>query len=406
MRALFLAGVAGLCTAAPVAAQPAAAPPPASPTPVAVEEPGYDLASRVGDWGMMGPRVWANAEYRLIWVTGMNSPDLIQAVPAAIAANSIRTGTALPAGSAARIFPEGRQIDFGSINGAKVNAGVNFERFGIDVSAFGLDTATQSASLFNNGLPQSAAVGYIQAATGLPISLFASLAGDYTGGVAASADTNLWGFDANVRLPCYNFLFTVNDALVGFRYAELEENLNVDYRVTFADASTLAVSDAVRTRNQFYGGQVGLDSVIGGDYGFGAHLITKLAVGGMRQQVELTGSNTFGGPGLPNDVQAAGLFARPANQGVFSRDKFACVMEYDGRLTYNFTPSVQVYVGYTVLFLSSVQRPGEAIDPVINDARVRFIANPPAGNANRPAFEWRANDFTAQGITFGAVLQY
>lgn len=406
MRAFLLAGVAGLCAAAPAAAQPAATPAPAAPPAVVGSEPTFDFASRVGGWSMMGPRVWANAEYRLIWVTGMNSPDLIQAVPGGIAANSVRTGTALPAGSAARVFPDGKQIDFGSINGVKANAGVNFERFGIDVSGFYLDRATASSSLFNNGLPQSAAVGYVQAATGTPISLFASLAGDYSGGVAASVDTRLWGVDTNLRLPCYNFLFTVNDALAGFRYVNLEENLNVDYRATFADASTLAVSDSVRTRNQFYGGQVGLDSRIGGDYGFGAHLITKLAVGGMRQRVELTGSNTFGGPGVANDVEAAGLFARPANQGVFTRDKFACVMEYDGRLTYNFNPAVQVYVGYTVLFLSSVQRPGEAIDPVINDARVRFIANPPAGTANRPAFEWRANDFTAQGITFGAVLQY
>lgn len=403
MRALLLAGVAGLCTAAPVAAQPASAPPPAA---AVAAEPAFDFASCVGGWGMMGPRVWANAEYRLIWVTGMNSPDLIQAVPGAIAVNAVRTGTALPAGSAARIFPEGQQVDFGSINGAKANAGVNFERFGVDVSGFYLDRATASGSLFGTGLPQSAAVGYVQAATGTPISLFASLAGDYTGGVAASVDTRLWGFDTNLRLPCYNFLFTINDALVGFRYVNLEENLNVDYRATFADATTLAVSDSVRARNQFYGGQVGFDSRVGGDYGLGAHFITKLAVGGMRQRVELTGSNTFGGPGLPNDVEAAGLFARPANQGVFTRDKFACVMEYDGRLTYNFTPAVQVYVGYTVLFLSSVQRPGEAIDTVINDARVRFIGNPPAGTANRPAFEWRANDFTAQGITFGAVLQY
>jgi hypothetical protein len=405
MRALFLAGVAGLCAAAPVSAQPVAAPPPAAAVAVA-PEPGFDLDSRVGNWSMMGPRVWANAEYRLIWVTGMNSPDLIQAVPGGIAANSVNTGTALPAGAAVRVFPEGRQVDFGSINGVKANAGVNFERFGIDVSGFTLDRATASGSLFNNGLPQSAAVGYVQAATGTPISLFASLAGDYTGGVAASVDTKLWGFDTNLRLPCYNFLFTVNDALAGFRYVNLEENLNVNYRATFKDASTLAVTDAVRTRNQFYGGQVGLDSRIGGDYGLGAHFITKLAVGGVRQRVELAGSNTFGGPGVANDVEAAGLFARPANQGVFTRDKFACVMEYDGRLTYNFNPAVQVYVGYTVLFLSSVQRPGEAIDPVINDARVRFISNPPAGTANRPAFEWRANDFTAQGITFGAVLQY
>ncbi len=126
----------------------------------------------------------------------------------------------------------------------------------------------------------------------------------------------------------------------------------------------------------------------------------------MRQRAELTGSNTFATPGLPPDAEPAGLFARPFNQGVFTRDKFAAVLEYDGRLTYNFTPAVQVYVGYTVLFLSSVQRPGEAIDTGINDSRVRFIATPAPSNLNRPVFNWRANDFTAQGITFGATLQY
>ena len=75
------------------------------------------------------------------------------------------------------------------------------------------------------------------------------------------------------------------------------------------------------------------------------------------------------------------------------------------KLTYNFTPWVQVSFGYSLIYLSSVMRPGNAIDPVVND-NIRFVAAPTPSNLNRPAFAWRAEELVVQGMTFGVRVQY
>ena len=52
-------------------------------------------------------------------------------------------------------------------------------------------------------------------------------------------------------------------------------------------------------------------------------------------------------------------------------------------------------------------RPGSAIDPVINDSAIRFIANPPPDTVNRrPVFDFDAarDDVWTQGVVFGMSL--
>src|SRR5581483_5127472 len=192
-----------------------------------------------------------------------------------------------------------------------------------------------------------------------------------------------------------------------FRYLNLEESLNVASRVTFASGTVGTISDSVQTRNQFYGGQIGLDGRIGGmDRGLGLDIMPKIALGGMHQQATLTGFNALTAPGLPPDVQAGGLYARELNLGTFTRDKFAMVASLDLNATYNFNESTQVFFGYSIIYVSSVLRPGEQIDLVVNDSRTRFVANPTPSTANRPAQSFVGNDFWAQGLNFGFRLQY
>jgi hypothetical protein len=417
MRPAVLAVPLCLLAAATAAGQapPAAPPSPATQLTTSVGPPtdptkpgcaACDGAAAIPDGPapLYGPRFWASAEYLLWWVTPMNTPELIQSVPTAAAGNG--TGT-LPGGAANRVFPSTRQLEFGAFSGVRGTVGYAFDRFGVEASGFYLGRQTQSASLSSDGTPFAVGRSYVSAGNGQPIVLFASLAGQYTGGVVASADSRLWGFDANARLPFYNFLTNYTHLLGGFRYLNLEEHLNVASRSTFPDGTSLDIRDAVRTRNQFYGGQVGVNGRIGGmDRGLGLDLTGKMALGGVHQQVDLAGTNAFLTPGAPADVQAGGLYARGANLGSFSRDKFAAVFSADANLTYNFSPNAQVFFGYSITWISSVQRPGEAIDEVINDSQLRFIANPTPSLANRPAFTFRANDFWAQGMNFGFRWQY
>jgi len=406
MRRSLISGFAFLLTASMASAQP-----PAALSNLPVEEavgPAPNLGTATADWSMHGPRLWANAQYSLWWITPMNTPDLIQTVPSGIALQAVSNNTTLPVGSAIRAFPESRQLEFGAFNGARGTVGVNFDRFGLEADFLYLPTVTKTGNLFNAGVPVSVAQSYTRAGTDTTISLLSSLSGSASGGIRSDVSSELWGAELNVRLPFYNFMTDMTDSIVGARYLELQENLSLYTRSDLNGGNSVIVQDNIATKNRFYGGQLGLNGRINGtSRGIGFDTTGKMALGVVRQEATLSGSNAFLAPGAAADTENGGLFARGAALGTFERDRFAMIYEQTFNVTYNFTERTQVYVGYSIIWISSVMRPGEAIDQSINDSGVRFVAGVPAGNTqNRPAFDWNANDLWMQGMNFGFRLQY
>ena len=360
---------------------------------------------------LAGPRIWASADYLLWYITPMNTPDLIQSVPGRAAVNSVQQNAILPGSAATRIFPDGRQVQFGGFNGIRGSMGAYLDpasRFGVDASVFILETKIQKGSAFNNGTPDAIAQQYFNVQSGRPISLFASLEGTSAGGIVSHVESATWGADANVRMQAYTLVADRNDLLFGVRYFSLAESIQTEARSFFArTGGAVGIQDTVRTRNQYYGGQVGVASRLGAcNRGLGIDAGLKFGMGGVRQEAQIFGSNTFLSAAGVADTQLQGLFARPFNQGSFSRNKFAVLTDLNLNLTYNFTPAAKVYFGYNVMWVSSVIRPGEVIDPIINDSRARFVANPTPSTADRPAFSWNANDMWVQGMTFGVNLAY
>ena len=95
-----------------------------------------------------GPRAWGSVEYLLWFVTPMNTPPLIQTVPASVAS----VGSVLPPGAAGKYFPFDRQLEFGAFSGVRGTAGYMFDRFGLEVSGFYLPKVTRSAALDSDDL--------------------------------------------------------------------------------------------------------------------------------------------------------------------------------------------------------------------------------------------------------------
>ena len=426
MRTLFLTGTLVLLTAGSAFAgppQPASAasaasaqPPastaaPASASQVVAPEP---LPERVTSlftgspetrpFDTTGPRVWANGDYMSMWYTPMRTVPLVRLIPSAQAmAGSSNVG-------GVTVFPsDDNRIQFDGINGLRAQFGVNWQKFGFDVGGFALERQTETGSFFNDGTPVAVAQGYVSAGMGnpTPASLFASLPGQYSGGVQVVARSWVYGFEGGGRLGWYALFNDATDLLVGFKYLDLSESLVINSPSFFPDGSVVSVSDSIRTRNTFYGGYVGFNGRIGGDErGIGFDFTTKSGLGGVAQRVDLVGSNSIVPAGGMADVQAGGLYARGLNFGTFKRDKFAYVQDLDLKLTYNFNRWVQVSFGYSLTFLTSVARPGRAIDGVINDSNIRFVAQPTPSNEPRPSFVWRAEEFVLQGMTAGLRVQY
>lgn len=313
-------------------------------------------------------------------------------------------GTSSPA---TPLYPTNGRIDFRAISGlsARVGGRVN-DQLGFDIGGFVLERSTIDRSFSSPGSP-SLIRTYIQPTDTRGINLFFAKLdpNGYAGSIRVQADSELYGIDGHARTPWYHVFADRSDLLVGLRYINLNENLNITSGVVFPEGSTLDVADNFRARNHIYAGQVGFQSYWSNNGRFDLNYFAKLGVGGASQRVEISGSNSE--TGSPDE--ASGLYVQPSNAGVYERTKFVMIGEIGFKLGYRFTERVHAQVGYNILYVSSVVRPGLALDPVVNDANIRFVAEPVADPINRrPAFDFSraSSDFYAQGLTVGFTIQY
>jgi len=201
------------------------------------------------------------------------------------------------------------------------------------------------------------------------------------------------------------------DGLVGFRWLNLQE------RLTFATNSpnvfpnppdVFQTFDQFDANSNFYGGQVGLRASTGNDWLF-LNATGKLAFGATRQSVFANGAtftNDYSGNGTVI-TYPGGYFAQSTNFGRASHTAFAVVPEIDLNLGLRLTPWANVFVGYSFLYVSSVARPGEQIDRVINPTQAVAINGPgPFSGPARPAPMNNSTDFWVQGINVGLELRY
>jgi hypothetical protein len=168
----------------------------------------------------------------------------------------------------------------------------------------------------------------------------------------------------------------------------------------------LVTSDTFRTRNQFYGGQVGVRTEFFlGRFSLG--LQAKLALGATSEVLDVGGTTTnITGTG-PATTVGGGQFALASNSGHFTRSVFAIVPEGEVRLCCQVSPTISIFAGYDLLYWSRVARPGDQLDTRIDVRQVP--SNPafdPTVRGTFPAPVFRETDFWAQGITAGLEFHF
>jgi hypothetical protein len=351
---------------------------------------------------MMAPHFWGSAQYEILWPSNAGSPSLVDRIPAQF----VTTGNSVSASNRASLFPNSRELRYQALNALKFNAGYRFsQESAIDGSYFSTESGTKKGVYSGNGNVGTDGISrpYIQAGTGNVVSLYSVLPGSYGGFVSATTRFEASGGDINYRRDTYHFFVDRTEFLAGFRYFNMNESVVIEDRSNLASA-TFLTRDEFRTRNNFYGGQVGFHSRFYGPV-WSIDFINKFAMGGVNQEVQAIGSNTIiNSTGA--SVESGGLYARGANLGTFERTRFAVTNETEMMVGYAVSQNVRLHIGYRGLWTSSVVRATEAIDSTVNDSQVRFIAQQAQSNLNRPAFAWRASDLYIHGITFGATIGY
>lgn len=371
-----------------------------------------------------GPRFWATGEYLLWWIKGAPVPPLATLVTPANAAAAVAAGQAPGAiGSIGTQVLNSSTLDFEPFSGGRATVGMwlnDDHSLGAELSGFLLQRRSASFAFSDNvaavpGGPilsvpfvNPLAVPPAETATGF------GLPGLSNGQAFATSSLRLWGAEGDGLLNVIdNDSFRLS-LLAGGRYLDLSEDLNIGFNAfvpRIGDFTNFSVSrqDRFSTRNQFYGGQLGLRGVVQAG-AFYASLTGKVALGDMHESVNANGQTTIVQPaplfvGVPAGTTSfpGGFFAQPSNIGRRTRDVFSVIPETTLQVGVNLGNNMSAFVGYDFLFISNVVRPGEQIDRSINLSQ-QFGA-PLVGPA-APLPRFTNSDFWAHGITAGFTLRF
>lgn len=369
------------------------------------------LAGRPGLGRFIQPGKWySSAEYLMWWTKSNRLPPLLT--------------TSLPADNGILGAPSTTTIfgndSFGDSrhSGARFNLGYWFgcdQRWALDGTFFFL---ARNGADFNASSNSTSLLArpFTNGNTGQQFSELVAFPGQAVGNFHADYNTAVYGADANLRRfliggPCNRL-----DALAGFKFMNLNESLTLRETVVrspngFAgvapNAASAVVTDMFQTKNNFYGGQLGLvGEARRGRWYLDSTL--KVALGNMSQTAIIDGSQVVTNTNGTVQTVSGGLLALPgANIGTYSQNRFAVVPEATMNLGYHITPHFRVFVGYNFLYASSVLRPGDQIDTTLDTTRIPNFGSTATPLANvRPAPTLRDTTFFAQGISFGIQFKW
>jgi hypothetical protein len=240
-----------------------------------------------------------------------------------------------------------------------------------------------------------------------------------TGSLTVSTSSQLWGMELNARSQLWSDCGFKLTGLFGFRYLDLGEGLSMaesilQQNAVVANPGTLPINpgdhdtvlDQFNTHNRFYGGQFGINA----EWQRGPWSVNglfKIAFGATDQSVDINGSQTvLSASGIQHNF-VGGLYALPSNIGNHSQTRFAVVPETCIKIGYDINDHVRVFVAYDFMYWSSVVRPGQQVDQVLDLNQVPNANGPfPPANQIRPIVPFQTTGFWAQGVTAGIEFRY
>lgn len=218
-----------------------------------------------------------------------------------------------------------------------------------------------------------------------------------TGSMDLLTDSEFTAADAFVRCLWLRNACSRVDFIFGYQFGRLDEGLVIQTQTTDPDLGSFGVMDSILTENEFHGGHFGLQ----GEYRWGMvglELMGKFAFGNLQQRAVLSGATS-------NSTQNSGLLVQQeTNAGVWEQDESAYMHDVGAKLTYYPVERLKLSIGYSLMFISDVLRPGDQIDLAI-DGRF-FPATTAPADATRPAFDFDSTHFYLHGINVGLECNF
>jgi hypothetical protein len=352
---------------------------------------------------------WLSADYLLWAMRAERLPALVTTSPPNSLGILGQPGTSVLIGNT--------DVNQGAFSGGHFAGGVWLDddhSFGFEGTYFFLAEQSRTFSVASSGGANSPTLArpFFNVLTGLEDAELLALPGQQAAGITVAATTYLEGAEATGVVGLCGGGHYCLEMLIGFRYLDLKEELNIGQHTTFLPNAPVNAggeidqADQFATRNHLYAGQLGLRAEACWN-GLLLGLVGKLAMGANEETVNIAGVSRFAPASGTALVSPGGLLAVPTNSGHFTRSPFAVVPELGVQLGYQLSRHVRFFAGYTFLYWSTVVRPGNQIDRVLNPMQVPVVGPPGllTGPA-RPAFSFHESDFWAQGGNFGLEFRY
>jgi hypothetical protein len=373
-------------------------------------------------------KYWLRADYLAWWTNGTRLPPLVTTSP---------TGT--PVNQAGVLGAPGTTVLFGDAtvgddmrSGYRTTLGFWIDcchQWGVEFDYLSLSERRNDFSMFSTGFPILARP-FFNVQANAQASELVAYPGTLQGMVTADARTYFQGAgvtfsrklcscdscescdcgedacgDACCSMPVLHCCRT--DVLIGFRYYNLADfvGINEDLRVTQpgpTQGTNVTVSDNFRTRNDFYGSEVGLRTQIyRGRWSF--EILTKIAAGNNHQTITINGQTTATPVGGPTTTYDAGILAGPTNSGIFQRDTFTVIPQLSAEIGFQLNCHWRTYIGYDLLYWGTVARAADQIDLNLDPRNFPPIT---AQGLPFPQTPGKTDSFWAQGFHLGLERRF
>jgi hypothetical protein len=375
-----------------------------------VISPGYPALARVTSFD----KWWVSSEYLMWWTRSTDLPPLITTSSPQFNGILGQGDTRIVLGGPfGQTFHSGLRVGLGYWFGCSQCRGIDSRMFFLG----------QAASFFTVTTGQYPLLARPFFNVNTPLGPFSEIVGSVArgigGGITVQLESSVWGAEVNYRRYLWDNGLARLDGLVGYRFVSVSEQLRITE--SFARPPSLVtpqlpqvagtIIDQFKTTNDFHGGQIGL----AGSCQLGRWFIdarTTVAFGNLTRTLDISGGQQLLLADGTIRTANGGLLALPgANIGRFSENSFAVVPEVGVNVGYQLTSRLRFFVGYNFLYIGNAVRPGSAIDPYVDAARIPNFPLP--GNPSplltsppRPAPQFRSSDFFVQGISFGLQFNW
>lgn len=217
--------------------------------------------------------------------------------------------------------------------------------------------------------------------------------------IESAAESFGWDFAMSQLLGCY--AGTRWDLLYGYQGMRVNEGLQIQSQtiVTNSDGlppigATLNVTDQFGSQNEFHAGMIGLRAMHRGTRWSWSSAV-RMGFGGVNRTQLLNGLTTTV---IDDDssTDPIGLLVQRSNAGEFHDTEFAVSPQFDLRLTYRWTRSIDLSLGYDFVGLANAVSPGGAIAPGL-----ALNLAPEEGGPPMPQVAFGDRFYWQHGLSFG-----